>query len=142
MALRSDPAWTDDDGTNTTGTIVGNDELAEILDYVAHDAQTTTLTGNQDDFDLSVGVGLLRCNNASAVVLRGIAITNAFAGQRVVIVSIGAGTVDLNHEDTNSTAANRLLTDTGSAVQLGAGTGKAEIVYDGDSARWRVLWDT
>jgi hypothetical protein len=68
---------------------------------------TTTSTGNLDDFDFS-GADLLRCNNASLLTIRGL--QAGVSGQVLTIVSVGAGQVDLSHQDTgDGTAANRLI---------------------------------
>jgi hypothetical protein len=54
-------------------------------------------------------------------------------------VAVGAGQVALNHDDGNSTAANRLYTATTAAITLAASTGRALLEYDGTSLRWRVI---
>ena len=104
---------------------------------------TTTSTGNQDNFapGLTFAAGqitTLRCNNASLLTIRGIA---GGVDQAILeIVSVGAGQVDLKHQDTNSTAANRLINfATTGPTSLAAGVGTAQFVYDGTTSRWRLL---
>lgn len=97
---------------------------------------TTTSTGNQDDFAHG-SPSVLRCNNASLLTLRGLAA--GVAGQQIVIVSVGAGQVDLANEDTNSTAANRIVNGVTGTISLAGGSGRAVLCYDATSARWRVI---
>lgn len=99
---------------------------------------TTTSTGNQDNFDVD-DAGVLVCNNASLLTLRGILAGSA--GKFLRIVSKGAGAVYLNNEDTNSTAANRILTRfpvTTNSLIISAG-GSAVLWYDAVAARWVVV---
>lgn len=143
-------AIVDDDGTLTTGTVINNawkTELYGQIDAViaAEDTavragivQTTTSTGTQNDFALTSQASLLRCNNASLLTLTGL--TGGADGQRLTIVSIGAGQVDLSHQAAGSTAGNRLINFATSAVtSLAAGSGVAVLVYDATTARWRLV---
>lgn len=98
---------------------------------------TTTTTGNIDDLDFGTA-SLIRMNNASLATIRGLA--NGIPGQRVTIVSIGAGQVDLSHQNAGSAAANRLINFvTVGATPLAAGTGTATYQYDGTTLRWRLV---
>jgi hypothetical protein len=100
--------------------------------------QTTTSTGTQNDFALTSQASLLRCNNASLLTLTGLA--TGVDGQRLTIVSVGAGQVDLSHQAAGSTAANRLINfATVGATSLAAGSGAAILVYDATTARWRLV---
>lgn len=136
---------TDDDGTGTTGTILDNAWLQQIYDQIdalaialAGGTQTTTVTGTQDNFALTTGCGLLRVNNASLVTFRGF--SAGVDGQQLVVVSIGAGEVDFAHENTNSSAANRLHNfATVGNTPLAAGVGTAVFRYDGTTQRWRLI---
>jgi len=133
---------TDDSGTGTDGTIHNNAWLQAIYD--ALDARwsefTTTSTGSQNNFSYSEA-DRIRANNASTLTLTGILAPAAPAkpGKPLFLVAIGAGTVVLNNEDAASTAANRIITGTGGALTLAAGTGWAVLFYDDTSDRWRVL---
>lgn len=133
---------TDDDGTGTTGTVVNNAWLQAVWDTLdgRWSEATTTATGNQDNVSFSEA-DVLRCNNATTITLRGLLAptTPAKPGKPLILYSLGAGSVVLNNQDANSTAANRLITGTGAAVTLTAGSGWAVLVYDSSTARWRVL---
>ena len=103
--------------------------------------QTTTSTGTVNDFDLTAAYTLLRCNNASDLILTGFTVAGSAPteGDRVTIVSVGAGNVFFSHQ-TGSTAANQLLNmATGGNTPLAAGVGTAEYVYDSTTARWRLV---
>jgi len=99
---------------------------------------TTTSTGNVDDLDFA-DADLLRCDNASLMTLRGL--KAGVQGQRLTIVSVGAGQVDISHQDTgDAVAANRLICfATSGKTSLAAGTGAATVQYDAVTARWRLV---
>ncbi len=107
--------------------------------YSAYEERSVTTTGNIDDLDMgNAAFVLLRMNNASLSTIRGM--KPGYANQIVSIVSIGAGQVDLAHQDTNSAAANRLLNVATSAnTPLAAGVGIATYQYDATTARWRLV---
>ena len=99
--------------------------------------QTTTSTGTQDNFAITSGPTAiyLRCNNATALTLTGFATPSA--GKRIEIVCIGAGRVTLANA-TGSSAANQVITGFGANLVLEAALGRATLLYDGTTARWRV----
>jgi hypothetical protein len=59
-------------------------------------------------------------------------------GHRLTVTNVGSNDIVLKHQDTGSTAANRLLCSTGADITLTAGQA-ADFVYDGTTARWRVF---
>lgn len=141
----------DDDGSLTVGTVVNNAWKQELYDQIdaalttaggAIVEVTTTAVGTQADLVLGTTAAnvLLRCNNASLLTITGI---TAQAGQRVVIVSVGAGQVECAHQSTGSTAANRLINcATSGTTPLAAGSGAATYVYDDTTDRWRLVKHT
>jgi hypothetical protein len=99
---------------------------------------TSTLTGTQNDFNFS-GVSCLRLNNATDLTITGF--LAGVPGQVLEIVSVGAGNVFLSHQSAGSAAANRLInTVTVGNTPLAGGIGTAVYVYDGTTARWRLLF--
>ncbi|HEV8445441.1 MAG TPA: hypothetical protein VGQ44_01430 [Gemmatimonadaceae bacterium] len=136
-------AWIDDDGSGTTGTVLNNAVKTELYNQI--DAalsipgavQTTTATGTQADFVLTAGCGLLRCNNATLLTLTGLAAGGD--GQRLLIVSVGAGQVDLANQNTGSAVANRLINGVTGTRSLTSGAGWALVEYDLVGTRWRVV---
>ena len=100
-------------------------------------ATTKTTTGNIDDLDFG-NATILRMNNATDATIRGL--VAGVDGQRVTIVSIGAGHVFLAHQNTNSTAVNRLINSlTAINTPLAAGVGYATLQYDATTTRWRLV---
>ena len=99
---------------------------------------STTSTGNIDDLDFS-NASFIRMNNATLSTIRGL--KAGYGGQQVTIVSVGAGQVNLSHQDTgDATAANRLINPITSGVTpLAPGKGTAVYEYDATTARWRLL---
>lgn len=98
---------------------------------------TVTTTGNIDDLAFS-NASVIRMNNASLATIRGLAA--GVAGQRVTIISIGAGRVDLAHQHASSTAENRFINNVTSGITpLAAGTGVATYQYDSVTDRWRLI---
>jgi hypothetical protein len=97
--------------------------------------QTTTSTGTVNDFALTAGANVLRCNNATALTITGFAA--GYDGQRMIVRSLGAGQVNFSHQAAGSTAANRLINfATSGDTSLAAGVGEAEFLYDATTARW------
>ncbi len=98
---------------------------------------TITTTGNIDDLDFG-NVSLIRMDNASLSTIRGL--KAGYAGQTVTIVSVGAGQVDLAHQNNNSSAGNRFINfATSGNSSLAAGFGNCSYRYDGTTARWRLV---
>lgn len=96
-----------------------------------------TTTGNIDNLDVK-GYALIRMNNASLSTIRGI--REGYPGQKLTFVSVGAGQVNFAHQDTNSSAANRLINFVTSGITpLAAGKGTATYQYDDTTARWRLV---
>jgi len=140
-------AITDDDGTGTTGTILDNAWKTELYDQIdavlgAATVQTITSTGTQNNLSVTAARTLiLRANNASLLTITGLAPTStAQDGDLIYILSVGAGQVDLAHQNASSTAANRLINATTSAAtSLAPASGVAQYVYDATTARWRLV---
>ncbi len=96
-----------------------------------------TTTGNIDDLNFG-NVNLIRMNNATSATIRGLAAGSP--GQKVTIVSIGAGNVLFAHQNAGSVAGNRLInTVTSIDTPLLAGKGYATYEYDSTTARWRLV---
>jgi len=137
-------ALVDDDGSNTIGTVWNKSKIQGVILDPADAAfnpavQTTVLVGTQNNFVLTSGSMFLTlfCNNATDLLITGI--VPWAVGQRLRIVSIGAGHVYLGHQYVASIATNRLMNAcTSAATPLAAGVGSAEYQYDGTAQRWRL----
>ena len=119
-------------------TTVGTDALTYVQFSLRPPSEVTiTTTGNIDDLDFS-NAATIRMNNASLATIRGL--KAGIAGQQVVIVSVGAGRVDLAHLNTGSISANRLINyATSGSTPLAAGVGTAVYEYDATTAQWRLI---
>src|ERR1035437_6697547 len=122
-------------------TTVGTDAVTYVQFSLRPPSEVTiTTTGNIDDLDFS-NASTIRMNNASLSTIRGL--KAGVAGQTVTIVSVGAGEVDLAHQNTGSVAANRFLnTVTSGITPLAPGKGTAVYEYDGTAARRRLVSHT
>jgi len=144
-------SWADDSGLNLDGTSWNKSDILNGLIVPIDTAYggnlvTTTATGTQNDYNIdTIGAttgGIILCNNASLLTLTGLNNTDASA-RYIVLISIGAGQVDLSTQDTGSSAANRIVTGLSTAtakLSLAAGVGRCGLVYDTTNSRWRVLW--
>lgn len=133
-------ADTDDDGSGTTGTIVDvawKDALYDQIDEAVGVEQTTTSTGNINDFDLNGEWTILRCTGA-APMFRGFSVKGAAptAGCRVTIVCLGT-TAKVAHQDGTATAAYRAIFPSAQGQIVGV-NGVITLVYDGTTDRWRM----
>jgi hypothetical protein len=153
MAVEIDRiAIVDDDGSGEAGTIADAAFMEQFYDDIdaalaALEALipegsdpsvvTTTSTGTQNDFAVAAGTTVLRCNNASELVLTGIALSGVVDGQILDIVNIGSSTVRVAHQNTGSTAANRVIGQSTRGQIVGA-NGSIRLVYDGTTQRWRI----
>jgi hypothetical protein len=109
-------------------------------DSISYAEKTLTTTGNIDDLDPTIGIQratLIRMNNASLATIRGLA--GGWAGHRYIIQSVGAGQVDIAHQNAGSIASNRIVTPGGISLSLAAGTGVVQLIHDVTINRWRVL---
>ena len=75
----------------------------------------------------------------AAAILAGIDSTAAQDGDTYEITNVGANSLTINHQDAvnEATAANRIITETGASVALGADQ-TILIRYDAATARWRL----
>jgi hypothetical protein len=114
----------------------GANRLASAVALVAGAVSTSTATGAQNDFAHG-SAAVVRLNNASLLTLTGLAA--GVDGQRLTLVSVGAGQVDLANQAAGSAAANRIVNPVAGVMSLAAGSGSAVLIYDATAARWRVL---
>jgi hypothetical protein len=65
-------------------------------------------------------------------------LSNGVDGLLVYIYPIQGTSIILQHENTGSNSANRIITQTGTNVNI-SNTGGATLIYDESASRWRVL---
>lgn len=128
--------------SSSARTVIVGDQIAatitkKTLDDLRFVEQTTTSTGTQNDFAITSPTTLLRCNNATALILSGFAINGAAPkeGDRITVFNVGSSTVQVSNQDAGSTAANRVISPQCQVISAG---GKMELVYDSTTVRWRT----
>jgi hypothetical protein len=98
---------------------------------------TVTTTGVINDLDFE-NCSVIRMENATLATITGL--KAGYPGQRVAIMAVQPGPVDLSHEDTGSLAQDRLLnTITGNPTRLVGNFGIADYQYDDVTVRWRLI---
>lgn len=123
----------------TTATITTATLTTATLGYLALTPENNNLTGSQNDLVIGAAVSVVRFTNAGGITMTGLA--GGAAGRVVVFINDAAGTVQINHEDAASVAANRF-------VLLGAANftvnqyGCMLIVYNAASSRWHLITRT
>ncbi len=115
--------------------------IQDLIGYLTESNTGTPATlaaGDINNYSIGAVVDFLRitADAGAGSALTGIA--DGRSNRRLVVVSLTAGPLLLEHEDTASTASNRIITATGSAITLVAND-MAELIYDDTSARWRVM---
>jgi len=141
-------AIVNDSGSGLDGTGLDNAWKQELYDQIdaaiaaaaasAPIVQTTTSTGTVNDFALTAGAAVLRCNNATLLTLTSIAA--GVDGQLLTIELVGAGQVNINDQVAAlGTAANRIITGNAATHAYEAGTGAVTLRYNGTLARWKVI---
>lgn len=140
-------------GAGATQAVAGNDaRLTDARTPTAHAAshkvggsdalwveQATSVTGTQNNFNLTGSRTTLFVSNASPVIFTGFTVAGVApsAGDRVTIINIAISTVRVAHQDTGSTAAHRGIFPSTTGQILGA-FGSMTLVYQGASSRWQL----
>jgi hypothetical protein len=147
-------ALIDDDGTNTVGSLITKASYASVFLTPIQTALTTvenaapklpgtsapTTTGTQTALAIPTGTGdlVIYANNATLLTVQGIAA--GLSGQRLTIVSKGAGQVDFAHAHASGTALGKLsLFAATGLTSLAAGSGVAVFQYDLTLTKWRLV---
>lgn len=94
----------------------------------------SAFSANQNDLALGSG-GVISISSSLAVDITGLVATSN--GDARLLVNTGSFTITLKHNDTSSTAANRILGVTSKDVLVPPG-GSVSVVYDGTASRWRA----
>lgn len=92
-------------------------------------------SGDSNNVDVNVADLARFSANAGGSAVTGL--IGGYPARRIVLVNL-ANTLTLEHEDTASSAENRIISATGAAISL-ATNDMAELIYDEVSARWRVM---
>lgn len=118
-------------------TSVAGKQGAVTLDHRDVGNLPTTLsqfTASQNDLNINTG-GIVRISSNAAVNITGI--VAASSGDARLLSNVGSFTITLKHQDTGSTAANRIIGVNSADVEIPA-NGSAVVYYDGTDSRWRA----
>lgn len=101
---------------------------------------TTALTGNQNNYALDDAFDYFSLSLGIAPVFTGFTGYDNTGGRVVYLVNSGGNDIDIAHQDTNSSEANRIITPSGATYTLTAGTTPeiVQLVYDPFASRWRM----
>ncbi len=115
-------------------TFAGN-LVVENTGYLATNrAADFSTTGTTNDANLG-NASLVRLTGASTQTLTGIA--GGADGRILTVINAAAQAAVLNNNDTNSSAANRIITGSGANLTLEAGA-SITMIYDSGASVWRV----
>ena len=101
------------------------------------DAVTATpsqITSNQNNYALPSNTDVVRLSSDAVRTITGF---EADAGAVVTLYNVGSFDIRIDHEDTASLAANRVISATGSDIVI-APNDNITLVYDSTSSRWRT----
>lgn len=113
--------------THQTG---GSDAVANVVN------SPSQITGNQNDYTLPAA-DIVRLDANAARDITGF--TAGTSGQAVVLVNVGTNAITLKHQNSSSSASNRIVVPWAGDYVLDASGGSAVLVYDSTTSRWRVL---
>jgi hypothetical protein len=148
LTLKTPPAFADeilinDAGVDKRTTLASTLDLFDtrsspiLLPGRRFKEKIVTSTGTVNNLDPENATVIL-LNNSSALTITGLAAGQP--GQIIYLRSVGSANVFLEHQNTGSSASNRLINIvTSAASPLVAGKGHASYIYDGNSSRWRML---
>jgi fibronectin-binding autotransporter adhesin len=113
-----------------TVTNVGNVAFQKGSDY--------STTGSTNNVDFGTGA-LFRLTGASAQTITGIA--GGVDGRMITLVNAASQSATIANNSGSSSAANRIITGTGTNMTLAAGA-SINLVYDSGASFWRVVGST
>jgi hypothetical protein len=112
---------------NLTVTNAGNVAFQKGTDF--------STTGSSNDVNFGTGA-LFRLTGASAQTITGI--VGGADGRMITLINAASQAATISNNSVSSSAANRIITGTGSNLSLAAGA-SINIVYDSGASLWRVI---
>ena len=117
---------------NTGQTFSGDKSFQNVLAIQAGSDFTTT--GSSNNVSTS-GLSFFRFNGSADATITGFA--NGVNGKVLTITNATSHTLTINNNDSNSSAANRIMTGTGNPMIVLANA-TATLVYDATASLWKV----
>ena len=147
-----------DSANSSNGRIAGNylynNKTANFLDSVANisnlrvlnnagfnDVSTTPsqITSSQNSFNGGRHSDVWRISSDAARSIRGVNASGPYDTRKIQLINVGGFDITLNNEHASATTAEmRIITGTGADLVLNPNE-YATLIYDGTSARWRVV---
>lgn len=97
----------------------------------------TLVNGNNDNIAIGYATYVRISGPTATFTIRGIA--GGERGRLVFIRNTTAYDMDIANENAGSTAANRIITQTGADLTSSTGPSSAVLLYDATTARWIVI---
>jgi hypothetical protein len=122
-------------GTADATTYLRGDQTWQVISTTPTVASPSQITENQNDYAGATA----DINRLSADAARDITgLSAGTSGQTVVLVNVGSAAITLKHQNTGSSAANRIIVPWAGDYIMDA-NGAAVLVYDNTTSRWRVI---
>jgi hypothetical protein len=112
----------------------GTDEIPAVV-------TTASITASVNDYALPVA-DIFRLQNETTTAVNITGLSSAADGSAKLLMNVSTHTsasYTLKHDNTNSTAASRILVPWAGDYVLSPGGGAALVIYDGTDGRWRVV---
>jgi hypothetical protein len=93
------------------------------------------ITATQNDYAIGMGTVFRVSSNASRDVT---GIAGGYDGRVASFINVGSNAINFLDENAGSTAANRIIAAHATSHPLAAND-SVTMIYDGTSARWRIL---
>ncbi len=122
-------------GTANSTTFLRGDQTWQLISTTPTVASPSQITANQNDY-AGATADINRLSSDAARDITGLSARTS--GQTVVLVNVGSATITLKHQNTGSSAANRIIVPWAGDYILAA-DGAAVLVYDATASRWRVI---
>ncbi len=119
---------------STTNLSISN-SLISLGNFSTPKGADYNTTGTQNDVNLGTGV-LFRYSGSGAATFTGFA--GGTDGREIHIMNVSSSNITINHQDTGSVAANRVITSNGSSVIIPPAV-TIVLQYDSAASRWRIL---
>jgi len=101
-------------------------------------ASATAITANTNDL-ATAGRSFVRLDNTSGSAKDLTGFADGVDGKRLVIANVGVDNIHIKHQDTNSVAANRIITGSSGTQNVLTPDDTIELIYDAVTARWRII---
>lgn len=103
----------------------------QLLLHSVHEA----ITSNQNNYAIGGASAILLSSDAARTIT---GFSGGISGRYLEVTNSGSNDIVLANQSASSSAANRIITGTGSDVTIAASR-TAQLRYDGSASRWRII---